>query len=265
MKPYIGVFVGDLHVGGDTALCKPGFPVGSKDKRPYQPSTNQQWLYERWQDFYNTVKQRCKGHLAFVGIGGDLVDGVMHHDSTQTWGNENDQRSMAVELLKPLVGLADHCFGLLGTSFHVGDQGDNDAAIYEALRVDYDQQWQLDIGGRVLWWMHHGMSVGTREHTFENSAIALLRDFEARCNRSGISKPAAIISHHRHRAFEPVTIRGITAAVCPCWQQRTGYGYQFAFRNVDIGGLIWDTNSNRIEVIRYEQTQRVRRVGAGAG
>lgn len=265
MKPYIGVFVGDLHVGGDTALCKPGFPVGSKDKRPYQPSANQQWLFEQWQNFYNTIKQRCKGHLVFVGLGGDLVDGVQHHDTTQTWGNHDDQRAMAIDLLKPLVGLADHAYGLLGTAAHVGDQGDEDAAIYTALHVDYDHRWQLNIGGRVLWWAHHGLPVGTREHTLENGAIAMLRDIEARCYREGIAKPSAIIAHDRHRAFEPVTLRGMSSAVCPCWQLSTHYGHKWPFRDVNIGGLIWDTAANKIEVIRYEQAQHVRRVGSSAG
>jgi hypothetical protein len=109
------------------------------------------------------------------------------------------------------------------------------------------------------------MPIGTRKHTEENGAINLIRDIEARCNVDGIGKPAAIIGHDRHRSFEPVNVRGISAAVCPCWQFSTYYGFRWPFTNVNIGGLLWDVPSNKIEVVKYAKEQRARRVGRSAG
>jgi hypothetical protein len=219
-------------------------------------------LHDSFKNFYNLAKARAKGRRVFVGIGGDSVDGVLHHDSTQTWGTTNDQRSMAIELFRPIVGLADDALGILGTDAHVGDQGDDDAAIYEALHMDYAPVFKLDIDGRCLWWAHDGIPIGRRDHLEENAAITMIRDIQARCRRRGERAPDAIVGHDKHITFEPPMIRGTTIAICPCWQLSTSYGYNnWPYVEPTIGGLIWDLPSNRIERIVYGQTQAVRRVG----
>ena len=255
-KPIIGFFIGDAHVLGDTGLCIPGFHVGSKDKRPYSASYKQKWLYDKFRDFTQFVELLSVEYDLFIGIGGDNVDGVMHHESTQTCGTRQDQIDMAVELFKPLVGMARWCYGVTGTAAHVGDVGDDDRAVYEALGVDYSDFFELEISGRLLWWSHHGLPVGTREHTLENGAMALVRDIDARCMRDGKRKPDAIVGHDRHRTFEPFNLRGVSAAVSPCWQLPTYYGMRWPFTQVSVGYLMWRVSENVIERRLYEQPSR---------
>lgn len=262
-KPIAALFIGDLHAGSDTGLCVPGHLIGSKQKRPYIASGDQQWLYERWGELLKAVKARAKGHLLFVGLGGDMIDGVQHHNTTQTSGTYSDQVSMARELVKPFVGLADYAYGVLGTAAHVGDVGDNDAALYESLGIDYAASYRLQIGGRVLWWAHHGIPVGTRQHTLENGAMNMARDIELTCRAQGVVKPSAIVGHDRHRAFEPVTVRGISIGVCPCWQMSTYYGLsRWPHSSTTVGALWWDVSSNHLELITYAKEPNIIRVGS---
>ncbi len=262
MKPIVGLFVGDAHVMGDTGLCVPDMPVGSKDQRPYSASYKQRWLYERYQDLKQFAELLAMEYRLFVGIGGDNVDGVMHHDSTQTYGTPQDQVNMAVELFKPLVSLATFAHGVTGTASHVGDVGNDDRAVYELLGIEYSDYYQLEIGGeRLLHWAHHGLPVGKRDHTEEDGAARLAKDVEIRCLRKGERVPDAIVGHDRHRSFKPFMMRDISVAVCPCFQLPTYYGMTWPHDSVDIGYLIWHFDSNRIERIIYEQPERIVKVG----
>jgi hypothetical protein len=256
--PALAVFVGDLHCGGDTGLALPGFKIPSKQARPYSASTDQQWLYECWRDFNKQIKSRATGHRLFVGFGGDMVDGVAHHGTTQTSGTYSDQVLMAAELVKPLVGMADDALGITGTAAHVGDVGENDAALYESMHIDSAAFYNVKIGGKRLWWSHHGVPVGAREWTKENGAVTLARDVADYCRNEGIDKPDAIIGHDRHKTFEPVTVRGITIGLTPCWQLPTYYGYHWPFKSVTIGALLWYPEAGRMEIIKYAQAQHER-------
>ena len=255
VKPALAVFVGDTHCGGDTGLALPGFKIPSKQARPYSVSSDQQWLYDSWLDFNNRIKQLTKGHRLFVGLGGDMIDGVQHHGTTQTSGTYSDQVLMAAELVRPLVGMADEALGITGTAAHVGDVGENDAALYESLHMDYAPFFSFNIGGRRLWWSHHGVPVGAREWTLENGAVTLARDVSDYCRNNGTARPDAIIGHDRHQTFEPVTVRGITVGLTPCWQLPTYYGYKWPFKSVTIGALLWYPDLGKMETITYAKTQ----------
>jgi len=258
-RPALAVFVGDTHCGGDTGLALPGFKIPSKQSRPYSVSTDQQWLYDSWLDFNNRIKQLAKGHRLFVGLGGDMIDGVQHHGTTQTSGTYSDQVLMAAELVRPLVGMADEALGITGTAAHVGDCGESDAALYESLHMDYAPFFSVNLSGRRLWWSHHGVPVGAREWTKENGAVTLARDVADYCRNEGMARPDAIIGHDRHRTFEPVTVRGITVGLTPCWQLPTYYGYHWPFKSVTIGALLWWVDACKMELITYakQQTERI--------
>lgn len=256
MKPVLGVFVGDLHVGSDTGLCLPGYRIASKQSRPYAASVDQKWLHDRWQEFIADVKTRAKGKRLFVGLGGDLVDGVNHHNTTQTSGVYSDQVQMAIELLKPLVNAADLAYGMTGTAAHVGDCGDNDRSIYHHFKLDVVERGWVWIANRLILWKHHGAGVGALDWTKENTMITRIKSIRAECLEFGIPLPNAIIVHHNHRTYDPVYVRQTWGAVCGCWQFPTYYGNSF-LSSVNIGGLVYDMGANQIERIEYRQAPQV--------
>lgn len=255
MKPIIGLFVGDTHVMSDTGLCLPGMKIGSKQKRPYSASEDQAWLYGQWKKLEAEVKSRARGKRLFVGFGGDLVDGVNHHDTTQTYGVTSDQVQMAIELFKPLVNAADLCYGVTGTAAHVGDCGDDDRSIYYHFKIDVVETGWVRIDKRLIRWQHHGVAVG-QENTKENPMINKIRHVRGEALESGYRPPDAIITHDRHRSFKPVFLRDCWGAVCPCWQLATNYGSGF-IAQVNIGALLYDMELNHIERIDYTPAPKI--------
>lgn len=252
-KPIVALFVGDLHVGSDTGLCIPGYKLPSKEDRLYPASTRQQWLYQKWNELIKTAQELSKTHRIFLGIGGDAVDGVAHHNTTQTIGTYSDQEHMAADLLKPLVALADDAKGLLGTAAHVQDMGNADRNVLDMLKVDARAMWRLDIGPRRLWYSHHGITIGSRAWTDDSPMILLARDIFFRCKDEGRRVPDAIIAHNRHVSPYPISSKGISIAVCPCWQLATYWGMSLSpFKDVSIGALVWYTETNSIDRILYQ-------------
>jgi hypothetical protein len=255
-KPTLSVFVGDLHVGSHTGVCVPGYMMGGWDKekkRPYSASLEQKRLAKAFDKMLCKVKELAKGHRIALKLGGDLVDGVNHHGTTETTGNVTDETDMATELLLPWLNAADDVKGVTGTESHVGSKGDWDSIVYTKLGVSYDAKWNIVEDGKRLWWAHHGIRVGGRDWLLENSAVLLAKDVESRCLRMGKPKPDLIVAHHAHRTFPPITIRGITITVCPCWQLSTYYGDSIApFSDVDLGIVTWKPGTNEVRVINAE-------------
>lgn len=255
MKPVISLWLGDTHVMSDTGLCMPNFKIGSKQKRPYVVSADQQWLFDNLQTLVKDFKRRAIGKRVFVGLGGDLVDGVNHHGTTQTTGVYSDQVQMAIELLKPIVGMADLCYGVTGTAAHVGDAGDNDRSFYYHFGIDVVEDGWIRIDKRLFRWQHHGVAVGKEENR-ENPMINKIKSVRYECLEYGYPLPDAIITHDRHRSFDPVYVRKVWGAVCPCWQLPTNYGSGFIER-VNIGALIYDFEANKLERIDYSKAPQV--------
>lgn len=258
-KPPLWFYIGDLHVLGDTGLAINGYPVGSKQKRPYDSSDDQKWLAACWQEAVDFISLAALDYRIGLGLGGDITDGVQHHGSTQTQGTHADQREVAIELLKPLVSVATWAYGILGTEAHAGQQGDDDRAVYHALGIDFYEKLEAEIEGRTILHAHHGVPVGTRDNTAEGGAISLLKDIQARRKDDGKPHPSLIVGHHRHRTFRPLYLRDTWIAVCPCWQFPTYYGNNWPFSEVSIGYLMYDPISNHLERVTFKRGSHVKR------
>lgn len=257
MKPAYVVFLGDTHVGSNAGLCKPGFVMGGEDKTKqwkYSPSPNQEKLYNAFVAMRTVVKERSKGHRLYLMLGGDMVDGVNHHGTTETRGTTADQRDMALELLTPWASLADEVWGVTGTAAHVGGEGEDDRSIYSMLcGRNYAAKFNLLIDGKRLWWAHHGVKVGKRSWTAENEMTALAKDIYFRCMEDNRPKPDVVVGHDRHRSPEPIRVKGIAVAVCPCWQMPTYYGETFSpFTGTDIGILTWIPSKGIPEYVKAD-------------
>ncbi|MBK9496802.1 MAG: hypothetical protein IPO08_20315 [Xanthomonadales bacterium] len=258
-KTALWFYIGDTHVLSDTGLAIDGYEIGSKEKKPYVCGDSQKWLMSAWRDAVEFIELASLDYRVGIGFGGDIKDGTQHHGSTQTHGTPEDQRQMSFELLKPLVSVATWAYGILGTEAHTGPQGDDDRAIYTMLGIDYYDKLEAQIEGHTVLHAHHGVPVGTRDHTIESGAISLLKDIQARRKDEGKPHPSAIIGHDRHRSFRPLNMRDTWIAVCPCWQLPTYYGNNWPFSDVSIGFLMWDVQHNKLERVTYRQESHVKR------
>lgn len=260
MKDPFILFLGDTHTLSDSGLCIPGFQIMSK-KRPYQASHDQEWLHEKFLEMQSTVKEMAKGYSFGLFLGADLNDGVIHHETTETTGIDDDQIAMSVQLIKPLSDVAEFKRGLTGTESHTGHQGDTDRTICRELGIPVDDFWNIVICGKRLWWSHHGISVSRREAIADNGLISLARDVDDYCRNTGEPKPDLIVTHHVHKSPHPINIRGITVATVGCWQLSTYHGKRISpFKPTDIGVLWWKPHTmevGRLLYARHKDEQRI--------
>lgn len=244
--PLRFVAIGDTHTGSNTGLA-PKARVQN-----YQ----QEWLLEKYNQ---SVKEIIKSGPFILGLGADLVDGH-HHNSRQVWGNSKEQRDASIDLLQPLANKATAVYALLGTEAHAGDDGENDRQVAQELGAKHiGHHLTLRIGGRILSWSHHGLTVSRMGWLNDSGLISAIRQIDDAYLRGRIKyRPDCLISHHAHRSPTPVTLRGITAGVCGCWQLPTAHGFKISPRDsVDIGLMIWYPANNYLEPVIHAQSQKI--------
>ena len=222
-------------------------------KTPYSLSADQNWLSDCFQDALLRVKTLAVGHRVFVGLGGDLVEGINHHGSTQTSGIPSTQAGMAVQLLLPWATMADALYAVRGTDDHTGPEGDGDNSVARELGAKIDYHWTLGIENRILDWAHHGISVAQNPQSEMNGMkLAAEKTYWFHRDRE-LPVPTTMIRHHAHRSPRPIEWRGIRVGVCGCWQLSTSFGYKIAGGlPPSIGLLLWWPETNVLERINYE-------------
>src|ERR1035437_6784210 len=205
------IVVSDLHCGCKFGLCLPKFKLD--EGGTYQSSIYQREVYKRWLEFWNSwVPMVTKGEKYIVVVNGDVIDGNHHNSTTQITHNIKDQRNLAVELLTPVIN-APKCKSLYmirGTEVHVGQSGDNEEAVAEALGAvpNSDGQYarwdmKLIFGSKdqVVDFTHHIST--TSSHAYESTALT--KEYTDACTEAGKwneKVPSILVRSHRHRAFK---------------------------------------------------------------
>jgi hypothetical protein len=237
--PTALVFVGDLHVGGKHAVSA----------SPHRRYAGQQWLYKSWLNFTKRIATLKRDHSVKLMIGGDLV---------HVPGDE-DAEADALDLLRPLAKGAADVWGVYGTEYHVGPDGNDDKGIYRQLDARCAHHWRLEVApGHDLDWSHHGMSLGKLPWTELNGHRQLAESVYWRSQQRGRPAPSFIARHHVHVCPDgsPVQHRGSWVSVVPCFCLPDGYaGKVSPGQPPTIGGVIW-IPGQRPEIVRYDIPQR---------
>lgn len=221
-KQRVQIYLGDLHaeIGG---IATPDY-ITKKRKRQY-------WLNERFDEAVSEIKSLAKRYTLTLKFGGDMVDAP---------GKQN--RDMAAQRLKPLMDCAAEVWGVVGTRFHVGTDGDEDRAVYKELGV---KEERVGHGFRLLvgppkhrvWWSHHGASLGVDIMAGLNRTAQRVYNI---CRENDWTVPDLAVFHHIHNT-PPYAGRykQVAAAVCPCWQLPNDYAAKrLMWRPPTIGYLV---------------------------
>lgn len=228
----IRVFVGDLHCEGPTGLS------------PKPKNDQQYWLLACWAAAVSRVQALAVGKEFGLMLGGDLVDLP-----------GRDARNAAIELLQPLANTASSVWGVPGTEYHVGDDGEEDRSVYDALGARdgrAKQVHRLRIAGRVLHWAHHAHRIGGEPWTeYDGLYRSAKRSHEwARVQDKPV--PDLVIGHHVHRSPGEARYRTTRAVVCGCWQLPTPYAAKRVTWSLPtIGLVIWWPARDVIEELTY--------------
>lgn len=243
----VTAIIGDTHIGSHTALSLPSWTcLGKNDEEvEYQASIAQTWILEQWSDYWNYIKHLAgvigpyRKHRIVVVHVGDVVDGV-HHNTIQSMQNQDDQISMACEIMKSIANLADGgLFMTVGTEVHAGPNGSYEYRVAKEVGAKrIDQSLSLTIDDTNILAYHHGRA-GKRPWGSTSASIAAEARLDAQENDE--KPPRYVFTGHHHTIDDSGEKDPITRAISlPAWQLRTAFGYRVAAnkKRSDIGGVI---------------------------
>ena len=121
--------VSDLHVGSTVAVCQK--QVELDDGGTYQASPGQRWLFDRWLDMVEKVKQ----YQPTLILNGDLAEGDFKGRTYQLiTRNKATVKRITAELLDPLLKVCGSRYVIRGTPAHAGKS----AHMEESIADDID-------------------------------------------------------------------------------------------------------------------------------
>lgn len=229
------IVISDLHLGCQLGLCPPQVTLDGGGI--YKASKMQSALWDYWYSFWGEwVPEVCKSEPFMVVINGDLIDGVHHRAVTQISHNLEDQRKLAIEVLRPVIERCDgRLYVIRGTSAHSGESGQDEESIARSLGAVKDKSgnysrfdlW-LKLGFGLVHFAHHIGITGSSH--YETSAIMKeLAEMYAEAGRFRRTPPDIVCRSHRHRFCEVrvPTVRGYGISFCTAgWQLLTPFTFK---------------------------------------
>jgi hypothetical protein len=251
------VVVSDTHSGCRLALYPLGEKIRLDDGGFYRPSEFQEQLWALWREFWDEwVPMVTKGQPYDICHNGDVIEGVHHHATTQISHNINDQKKIAVAVMKREVEKARKMGGTFysvrGTGAHVGQSSIYEEEVAESLgakpnRLGQHSRYDLwkRVGGSsgpLVHLLHHIGTTGSAAHEASalNAEFTAMLVEAARWNRE---PPDFVVRSHRHRsmAVDLDTAKGYGAVVVtPAWQGKTPFAWKVAGARVSepqFGGI----------------------------
>jgi hypothetical protein len=247
----IVAIVSDTHIGGYTALSLHEWQMdtgeqdddGNPITLPYTATIAQDWLYEKWLDFWKHVEELAGNYHRVIAIHcGDVIEGN-HHHTVQAMPNLGDQVSMATEIMKPIANLCSRTQGALyfirGTEAHAGEAAQTEVGVARSLGAPCVWEAIYNIDGILIDVAHHGRA-GRRAWTSAAASIATEAIQDAMTDNPPRPQPRYVFRGHNHLVDDSgEKIAGTRAISLPSWQLRTAFGHRVsAGKRGDIGGVI---------------------------
>jgi len=254
--------VGDLHIGSTVGLCPRH--VELDDGGTYEASKSQRFLYECWLDYWQQVKDRKRKHTRVVALlNGDLCDRNRYSQYQLVTINRAVIQRMMLDVLEPVLDIADAIIVVRGTEAHVGGSSEME----EWLAADIDAVGD-DHFGTASWWCWEaaleGVNVVAAHHPGTNSGRPWTRG-------GGANRAAAIVMdnyygetwqpdlaifnhvHHNEDSFDNHPVRAIfnrSFSLRTAYDHRSGRSLQASV----IGGLIAEIKDGALEIDKLPYT-----------
>lgn len=242
------VVVSDLHSNSTTAICKP--LINLDDGGTYRANRAQRILWDTYTErFIPDVLNLTKGYKRVVIFNGDMAElDTKRRTSQIITQNKSTIIRMTLDVIEPLVEIADAVIVIRGTMAHTGKS----AWIEEAIAADLDNAVHDEQGGIASWWhlrkvigalrfdvTHHGR-MGSARRTFRNAANQQVFDTRNDYMDMEALPPHFIIRSHNHRRSDSGRNYRQVGIFTPAWQGITEFGYRIGAENTasDIGGDI---------------------------
>lgn len=248
MSGCIVAVVSDLHTGSTTGLCVPRFTLD--DGGDYVANPLQKHLWKYWKQYWKEIEGlKAKHSLPVVTIiNGDAHEGDHHNTPQIITRNEADQLRLAVDVIQPILDVADRIFVIRGTPTHTGKAAWREEKLAEDIGAEREaggtwSWWRLraEFGGVLFDVAHHPETTGRRNWTRDAAHARIAKIVQDDYWLNGYRPPDVVLRAHTH-------VRGIgeansplfrtVAYTTPPWQKHTSFAYRIgAGFNLDVGGL----------------------------
>jgi len=251
------LLIADTHVNSTTGLCPPD-GIALDDEGTYQPSREQRWLWQCYQDVLAEAAQIAPTCNTFsTWFMGDLVDRIAKGSQLVTYNDPAivDAGARVVEQVQPFsnggVGI------IRGTPAHVGDSACLEEAVAKLVNA---QPWppdakrksswkaKLNLQGNVIWLAHHGR-VGGLPHTKLNALGTLAYRAIDNAIQNGEPIPDLVVYGHTHHKADTHDEYPVRVICVPSFQLSTEHGNKLdAFKILPVGGAIVTVEDGQLDV-----------------
>jgi predicted phosphodiesterase len=244
-KDTLVTVLSDMHSGGSTALFPNRFWQSTTTEHNHTPTHKQASMYRHFENCMEYAAQNRKGKRLIVVHDGDAIEGV-HHNSIQViTQNKSEQAGLHIDLMDTFLQRArfskkngDLLYYVSGTETHTGDV---EQSIAKDLSAEKNPEGgrifdhlELNINGRILWFVHHGKGRGKGANE-GNELRNWLRDVFWDCMKVKKQPPDVVVTGHTHTpTWNTYVARNVNdfhmihGVICPSWQMKTRYGYKVA-------------------------------------
>jgi len=243
-----GVVVSDIHCGSIYGLLPPNFVTYEGVPKIINPG--QEYLWDCWIDFCHRT-QLFKPD--FVIVNGDLVDGMQKKNhgaelSLLDWRDQGLAAKQVLGHLKKAVGPKAKWYFTQGTPYHVGNYGDAEESVAEAMGAEaYTSLGTGRLCREVLWLDVDGVIVEAAHHITPTTGFYRLTAIDREAQWSAISakdaskgvpKSDILIRSHVHN-FSYGEHASKQILTTPAWQLQTRFMRHSSVHRMhpDIGGI----------------------------
>ena len=257
----------DFHSGSSVALFPNRFVQFQHQN--HTPTPRQKEIWRHFEKCTEYARAFRKGKRLLVIHDGDAIDGNRYGIQSVTL-NTGEQAEIHTELMDYFLRKTrfsqktnDRLFYVSGTESHTGDVENGIGkdlgaeATPEGLHV-FDHL-ELEINGRLLWFVHHGPKRG--RGALEGNALRnYLRDVYWDAKKTDKRPPDMLISGHVHTPLfntyvirEKDEYRTISGVICPSWQMKTRFAFKVAPVDMNQIGMVFIeiTASGDIRIPRF--------------
>lgn len=231
-KKAMILVVSDLHTNSRTAVINPKSKLEGNISVPYSP--RQAKIYQKMNegiDFLKKVADNLGVENKLVVCNGDGLDGVHHQSPEYITSDEDDQVTLAQDVLINFKRFSESFIFTKGTSVHTGKNSEREKLVakeFGAIRNnDGERVWekvQFDLNGTFFDIAHHTNRPGRTPDTFYNP---FFKSLNAVVDDNPGKKKYVVIRSHIHIYSSMTTDNRKTFITTPSLQGATNYIYSF--------------------------------------
>jgi hypothetical protein len=224
MQDAVLAVVSDLHTNSTVGLCKPY--VELDDGGRYKASSLQRWYWRSWLDLwerYKSIKEQHKLPLVAI-VNGDAADGVPHKTTQVITSNKATQLRMAVDVLEPVLDVADAIIIMRGTPAHTGKAAWLEEALAEDIGAvpfgEHQHSWwhlYAKIGGFTFDVKHHPETGSKVPWAAGAAAARMAAQVVFKYGATGDTPPDFALRAHRHTFMDSGNTYKTRVLCTPAW------------------------------------------------